>query len=49
MLTLLNIIHLIQFYYMKAETFETAAADVETFRIESLQGGRSLEDGRTGH
>lgn len=37
MLTLLNIIHLIQYYYMKAETFETAAADVETFRIESLR------------
>ncbi|PVG01368.1 putative nuclear protein SNF4 [Serendipita vermifera] len=40
MLTLLDIIHLIQWYYLKAETFETAAADVETFRIESL---RSIE------
>jgi 5'-AMP-activated protein kinase regulatory gamma subunit len=37
MLTLLDIIHLIQWYYLKAETFETAAADVETFRIESLR------------
>lgn len=37
MLTLLDIIHLIQFYYLKAETFETAAADVETFKIESLR------------
>lgn len=37
MLTLSDIIHLIQFYYLKAETFETAAADVETFRIESLR------------
>ncbi|KIM28038.1 hypothetical protein M408DRAFT_329692 [Serendipita vermifera MAFF 305830] len=37
MLTLLDIIHLIQWYYLKSETFETAAADVETFRIESLR------------
>jgi predicted transcriptional regulator len=38
MLTLLDIIHLIQWYYLKAETFETAAADVEGFKIESLRG-----------
>ena len=37
MLTLLDIIHLIQWYYLKSETFETAAADVETFRIESIR------------
>ncbi|CAG7849788.1 Nuclear protein SNF4 [Serendipita indica DSM 11827] len=37
MLTLLDIIHLIQWYYLKAETFETASADVETFRIESIR------------
>jgi hypothetical protein len=41
MLTLSDIIHLIQFYYLKAETFETAAADVETFRIESLRGAHA--------
>jgi 5'-AMP-activated protein kinase regulatory gamma subunit len=38
MLTLLDIIHLIQWYYLKSENFETAAADVETFRIESIRG-----------
>ncbi|KAG8772540.1 AMP-activated serine/threonine-protein kinase regulatory subunit [Serendipita sp. 397] len=37
MLTLIDIIHLIQFYYLKAETFETATSDVETFKIESLR------------
>ena len=37
MLTLLDIIHLIQWFYLKSETFETAAADVETFRIENLR------------
>ncbi|KAG8809043.1 AMP-activated serine/threonine-protein kinase regulatory subunit, partial [Serendipita sp. 399] len=37
MLTLLDIIHLIQWYYLKAESFETAAADVDTFRIESIR------------
>lgn len=39
MLTMLDIIHLIQFYWKKqAATFESAAADVETFRIETLRG-----------
>jgi 5'-AMP-activated protein kinase regulatory gamma subunit len=37
MFTLLDIIHLIQYYYVKAENFESAAADVETFKIESLR------------
>ncbi|KAG8810570.1 AMP-activated serine/threonine-protein kinase regulatory subunit [Serendipita sp. 399] len=37
MLTLIDIIHLIQFYYLKAETFDSAIADVETFKIESLR------------
>lgn len=48
MLTLSDIIHLIQFYYLKAENFETAAADVETFRIESLRGKFSLPDAHVG-
>jgi 5'-AMP-activated protein kinase, regulatory gamma subunit len=37
MLTVLDIIHLIQYYYHTA-TYDTAAADVETFRLESLRG-----------
>lgn len=40
MLTVLDIIHLIQYYYHTA-SFDSAAADVETFRLESLRG-RSL-------
>ena len=37
MLTVLDIIHLIQYYYRTA-TYATAAADVEKFRLESLRG-----------
>jgi 5'-AMP-activated protein kinase regulatory gamma subunit len=37
MLTVLDIIHLIQYYYYTA-SYDTAAADVETFRLESLRG-----------
>lgn len=37
MLTVLDIIHLIQYYYHTA-TFESAAADVEHFKLESLRG-----------
>ncbi|OAX42381.1 CBS-domain-containing protein [Rhizopogon vinicolor AM-OR11-026] len=36
MLTVLDIIHLIQYYYDTAN-YEAAAADVETFRLESLR------------
>ncbi|KAJ3568066.1 hypothetical protein NP233_g5960 [Leucocoprinus birnbaumii] len=36
MLTVLDIIHLIQYYYRTAD-FEQAATDVETFRLESLR------------
>ncbi|EIW86658.1 CBS-domain-containing protein [Coniophora puteana RWD-64-598 SS2] len=36
MLTVLDIIHLIQYYYHTA-SYDTAAADVETFRLESLR------------
>jgi 5'-AMP-activated protein kinase, regulatory gamma subunit len=43
MLTLLDIIHLIQFYYLKSENFETAATDVETFKIESLRSLRLID------
>jgi hypothetical protein len=37
MLTVLDIIHLIQYYYRTAD-FEQAAIGVETFRLESLRG-----------
>lgn len=37
MLTVLDIIHLIQYYYHTA-SFDSAATDVETFRLESLRG-----------
>jgi len=37
MLTVLDLIHLIQHYYRTA-SYDTAAADVETFRLESLRG-----------
>lgn len=37
MLTVLDIIHLIQYYYRTA-SYDTAADDVETFRLESLRG-----------
>lgn len=39
MFTVSDIIHLIQYYYRTQETtYETAAADVETLRLESLRG-----------
>lgn len=37
MLTVLDIIHLIQYYYRTAD-FQQATTDVETFRLESLRG-----------
>lgn len=37
MFTVSDIIHLIQYYY-KSSTYEGAAADVETLRLESLRG-----------
>jgi len=37
MLTVIDIIHLIQYYYRTAD-FEQAALDVEVFRLESLRG-----------
>lgn len=37
MLTVLDIIHLIQYYYHTA-SYDVAAADVEHFRLESLRG-----------
>ena len=37
MLTVSDIIHLIQYYYDNS-SYDTAAADVETFRLESLRG-----------
>lgn len=40
MLTVLDIIHLIQYYYHTA-SYDYAATDVETFKLESLRG-RSL-------
>jgi hypothetical protein len=42
MLTVLDIIHLIQHYYRTA-SYDTAAADVETFRLESLRGENSFQ------
>jgi 5'-AMP-activated protein kinase regulatory gamma subunit len=41
MLTVLDIIHLIQYYYDNLN-YEAAAADVETFRLELLRGVCSL-------
>ena len=38
MLTVLDIIHLIQYYYRSTASYDSAAADVETFRLESLRG-----------
>lgn len=37
MLTVLDIIHLIQYYYYTA-SYDSAAADVEHFKLESLRG-----------
>ena len=42
MLTVSDIIHLIQYYY-RTSNFATAATDVETFRLESLRGKLPLE------
>ena len=39
MLTVLDIIHLIQYYYRTA-TYAYAATDVDKFRLESLRGTR---------
>jgi len=41
MLTVIDIIHLIQYYYRTAD-FEQAAMDVEIFRLESLRGASFL-------
>ena len=37
MFTVSDIIHLIQYYY-KCSSYDAAAADLETFRLESLRG-----------
>jgi len=37
MFTVSDIIHLIQYYY-HTSSYDNAAADVETFRLESLRG-----------
>jgi 5'-AMP-activated protein kinase regulatory gamma subunit len=41
MLTVLDIIHLIQYYYHNA-SYDSAVADVEHFRLESLRGALYL-------
>lgn len=41
MFTVSDIIHLIQYYYHIA-TYEMAAADVDTFRLESIRGESRL-------
>jgi hypothetical protein len=38
MLTVLDIIHLIQWYHKNSTTYENVATDVESFRLESLRG-----------
>ena len=38
MLTVLDIIHLIQYYYKTAVTYDNVKTDVEKFRLESLRG-----------
>lgn len=41
MFTVSDIIHLIQYYY-RSSSYDAAAADVETFRLESLRGSPSF-------
>jgi hypothetical protein len=41
MFTVSDIIHLIQYYYLSS-SYDNAATDVETFRLESLRGMSSL-------
>jgi hypothetical protein len=41
MLTVLDIIHLIQYYYHNA-SYDSAASDVEYFKLESLRGACAL-------
>jgi 5'-AMP-activated protein kinase regulatory gamma subunit len=38
MLTVQDIIHLIQWYYKNASTWDNVTSDVESFRLESLRG-----------
>lgn len=38
MFTVSDIIHLIQYYYHYTSSYDNAATDVETFRLESLRG-----------
>ena len=38
MLTVLDIIHLIQYYHKNTDTYDSAVADVEHFTLESLRG-----------
>jgi hypothetical protein len=38
MFTVSDIIHLIQYYYHHTTSYDNAATDVETFRLESLRG-----------
>lgn len=42
MLTVSDIIHLIQYYYWTLSSYDVAAAEVEEFRLESLRGNLSL-------
>ena len=45
MFTVSDIIHLIQYYY-QCSSYDAAAADVETFRLESLRGTSLLQEHR---
>lgn len=42
MLTVSDIIHLIQYYYWTVSSYDVAAAQVEEVRLESLRGSLSL-------
>ena len=38
MFTVQDIIHLIQYYYLQSEGYDSVSSDVEQFRLESLRG-----------
>ena len=38
MLTVLDIIHLMQYYWRNTSTYDDAAEDVETFKLDQLRG-----------
>jgi len=44
MLTVSDIIHLIQYYYWTVSSYDVAAAHVEEFRLESLRGKLSINN-----